>query len=469
MFLFPAGLALNAETLEPEPNVTGVVTSTTTGATLPTYGTDEADTTERSVVTNARGYYSAFRSTESRVLLSFGDVALTLLSLEAMDAASAASALAESAELARLAAQDAAGAAAQSASAATAVVTQLDATVQSKIDAATFTATQVEGLPQLVTDTVAATPVPAAQVEGLDTAVADVIATNGVPAANVSGLADVVTTQTAPLAGEVDALQVETAGLRTDVNTALASKGFVVVDAKGDPIPAGSAGKLVLYRNATVVEPPPAPTYYRYLNLSGIPDGTPLSTATLGPGGTPLDAVSTPSPTVEVDPTDGPRVYIPTGTTAYTWRWTVNVALGVFTFDLPIEPLATPTKANTILVIGGVLSVSLNTSNGITILNSAGAAAPSSVGGSAGAASPAMTANIGEYHLKGTRASTAAGTLTKFRLYDPSGAQVWSTDGVNRDVGVATGTTIIMGRAGDAGGEYAIGDVRVHNVGTELA
>lgn len=140
MFTFPAGLVLDQDTRDPVANVTATATSTIDSSVLVTYSTDEL---VRAVSTDEDGYYSEFKSTESRIRLSFGGVPLTLLSLEAIDSSAEAAG-------ARVAAENAA---ARGAEAVIAAVEAKDAAqaarnaAQAPTEQAVATALATEGSP----------------------------------------------------------------------------------------------------------------------------------------------------------------------------------------------------------------------------------------------------------------------------------------------------------------------------------
>lgn len=476
MFTFPAGLALKrvGNTLEPAEGVPGVVTSTIDGSVLASYDLDEL---EQPVVTGDGGYYGQFKSTEPLVRVSFGDVALVLVSLESINAGAAAADAKVAAENAALAAQDAATQAATSATAATAVTDQMDAAVQAAVQTAVdetpVLAERVQGLPDMIADVVGSTPVPAGQVHGLDTLVSTAVATATEPFA---GEVDTLSGTVTALDTEVGGLTDQVADLATDVATSLAQKGFVVVENRGDPIPPGNAGNLAVYKNATGgTDPDPEPTtLLRRRFLTDVADNTPLTLAG-GTGDTPLTAISSSSLMVQV--IDGkPRAHI-VGSSALTYR--DNSAgltpagdlplLDAFTFALVLRVLTYPPSGSTptFMQLTGACALTLNSSGGVTVMNGDGTAAATSAGGSIiGDASPALALDA-DYTIKGWRA--AGSTIAQFAIYDDAGTRVWGPSGpVNRDVGTGAGLAWIRGKTGPVGGEWAITDEELDDTGVEL-
>lgn len=216
-------------------------------------------------------------------------------------------------------------------------------------------------------------------------------------------------------------------------------------------------------------------TVLRRLLGEGVADGTALQTA-VGTNDTAPDNVGSSSILWQVA-ADGEReIEIVNAAAAHTFRWSTagstipgNLpALSLWSFDFYLRIAAYPTSTTTILALSGSCGLSMDITGGLTVLNAAlSGAAPSTVGGTAGSKSPALALSSGttRYRVKGWRASTATGTLAKFRLYDPAGALIWD---VSRDVGVASVTQFIAGRTGTTGGNYFFNRVRLDDAGAEL-
>ena len=258
----------------------------------------------------------------------------------------------------------------------------------------------------------------------------------------------------------------------------------VVVQNQGDdPIAAGGRpGDVVFFVNAATgggpTDPPPPvndTTSLRHRFLIGVPDGAALPNAG-GTGDTPITTQAG-SPTVVV--IDGiPRARV-NGSIVQTWRDNPSTAspagdlpaLGVFSVDVLLRIAAYPASPATFMVGSGAFQLSISVTGGITVLTSAGAAAPSTVGGGAAGASNALALNT-DYHVKVWRPSTAANALSQFAVYAADNTTVvWPTTGTpaNRDIGVANMTAWIRGKTGAIAGDWSLGQERLDDVGVALA
>lgn len=290
------------------------------------------------------------------------------------------------------------------------------------------------------------------------------------------------TFQSAPVVPAESFPVAATAGLRSELDTLTARAGFVVLANQGDdPIAAGGRpGDVVFYVTATPdgggdPEPPADTTSLRRRFLTGVADG---ATHTLA-GGTGDTVLTAQSGTQAVQVVGGiPRVHV-VGSSAITWRDNPSTAtpagdlpaLGVFSVDVLLRIAAYPASSTAFMTGTGAFQLSIGTTGGITVLTSAGTAAPSSVGGSAGSASAALALDT-DYHVKIWRPATTTNTLSQFAVYAADNTtMVWPTTGTpaNRDIGVANMTAWIRGKTGAVAGEWLIGQERLDDVGVALA
>lgn len=256
-------------------------------------------------------------------------------------------------------------------------------------------------------------------------------------------------------------------------NAVESRRKVIVLNAQGDDLPDDwRPGDVVLYLTPTTdggggtEEPPPVDTtVLRRRFLADIADNTPLTLAG-GTGDTTLDAISATVPNVQV--VNGvPGVHV-IGSGAITWRDSSTLPpLGAFSFDIGLRLLAAPSASAIFLQLKSACSLSLNTSGQVTVLGpDASTAAPSSVGGPAGAASTALAVDAGVYRIKGWRSATTAGTVAQFVIYKPDGTVHWGP--VNRDIGVGDATEFIRGKAAPVTGEWIISSERLDDSGSEL-
>lgn len=103
-YTYEPGLALDAVTLEPAANATGVLTETSGGAALATFTLQGLSA---GIATNKKGYYPGFKADVPVALLTFGDVALPVVSVEARDSGPEAAAAQAAAEAAATSASEA--------------------------------------------------------------------------------------------------------------------------------------------------------------------------------------------------------------------------------------------------------------------------------------------------------------------------------------------------------------------------